>query len=907
MGTFAQGTAEWVFRSSCQAGVLIAIVWILQAAMGRRLTPFWRHALWALVLVRLLAPVIPESRWSVFNAFDGRDGGGGRAGRTVERGWAVPSAVEVKPGPDGANVSSAAAPSLAGTLGSDVLREPWSKRVSGPSSEMTGAVGLPLLGSLESDSTVEGPLAHDAGMARDDAGAVIASGWASGLVWLWWTGLVGLMGRLIGQNLAFRARLHRSGVPADRAVRELMDRCRDRMGVRCRVDLVCCAWIQSPAVYGILRPRLLLPLRLQREFSPSELTHVFLHEMAHVRRGDLWLNGLMQVAQLLHWFNPLVWFALERMRHDRELAADALVLAVTGESEARAYGRTILQVLENWVKPGICPATVGILEDPGQLADRMRAIAGYRGTGRSQWWAGLVLLGVSMVALTDRTTVGGEIRTAPVMLEARFAGLKALVGQAGGGSLAGILALPETARLREKILEKGARSAKAWMGESGPGIDSWARLLGWAVDEESLVEIHEGKQGVEGWALALRLDPKDCPSLRETWSRDARGDEQTARSVRVRELKGWTILGVGDRCFEALMNRVEAIGSGSLLEGGSVAEGNADLAKLALPWVPGWKPAGGTSVWPRASWRVDLHGGGLRTRATLTFPRAFEWVLSEWQVPTNQLRDPLVHFLAKRGFVEGFDRDAWFEQAHSDGRSQQVFEWALAGPPWRQYFVASTDDAQGVLGRLADKGAPEVFRLTGFPSTRAEMRRSEGDTRLDLVGIPYFQPFLASTTAGGRPILAGGLSPMRRDGEAAPRALLEQLDGRPNLVSYEWETTGRAVVSREASGVETWGTVGRLQQLKELEQFRHLMRARERGKVPLGARGSIQVPGGQWMDAVAARLGDTITEVTQTGPAELTWVRLSQLGANAEEWVRLLEWMEDESTPTPARTHRLPR
>lgn len=65
-------TLELLFRqvlaASLSASILAAIVWLLQVATGKRLGPAWRHALWLVVLVRLLVPILPESRLSLFNA-----------------------------------------------------------------------------------------------------------------------------------------------------------------------------------------------------------------------------------------------------------------------------------------------------------------------------------------------------------------------------------------------------------------------------------------------------------------------------------------------------------------------------------------------------------------------------------------------------------------------------------------------------------------------------------------------------------------------------------------------------------------------------------------------------------------------------------------------------------------------
>src|SRR5216110_621519 len=56
-----------LWRSSWQAAVLAVLVLVVQFALRTRLTARWRHALWAIVLLRLLIPVTPPSHWSLFN------------------------------------------------------------------------------------------------------------------------------------------------------------------------------------------------------------------------------------------------------------------------------------------------------------------------------------------------------------------------------------------------------------------------------------------------------------------------------------------------------------------------------------------------------------------------------------------------------------------------------------------------------------------------------------------------------------------------------------------------------------------------------------------------------------------------------------------------------------------------
>ena len=54
---------------------------------------------------------------------------------------------------------------------------------------------------------------------------------------------------------------------------------------------------------------------------------VLLHELAHLKRHDLAVNWLLGLLQSVHWFNPALWLVFRRVRADREVACDELVLA----------------------------------------------------------------------------------------------------------------------------------------------------------------------------------------------------------------------------------------------------------------------------------------------------------------------------------------------------------------------------------------------------------------------------------------------------------------------------------------------------------------------------------------------------------------------------------------------------
>ena len=99
--------------------------------------------------------------------------------------------------------------------------------------------------------------------------------------------------------------------------------------------------ISSPQVTGLRRPTILLPAR--RVLTSEEAALALAHELAHLRRGDLWLGWIPALAQRLFYFHPLVAWAMREYALSREAACDAQVLAQPG-TEAQRYGHLLLRL-----------------------------------------------------------------------------------------------------------------------------------------------------------------------------------------------------------------------------------------------------------------------------------------------------------------------------------------------------------------------------------------------------------------------------------------------------------------------------------------------------------------------------------------------------------------------------------
>ena len=107
--------------------------------------------------------------------------------------------------------------------------------------------------------------------------------------------------------------------------------------------------IVSPLTYGILRPVIILPKRMDWE-DHNSLYFVLTHELAHIKRWDAAWKLCLAAVLAVHWFNPLVWMMYALANRDIELACDEKVIRTVGSKRRVAYAR----VLVEWEARGSC-------------------------------------------------------------------------------------------------------------------------------------------------------------------------------------------------------------------------------------------------------------------------------------------------------------------------------------------------------------------------------------------------------------------------------------------------------------------------------------------------------------------------------------------------------------------------
>lgn len=303
---FLDFASHWLLRASGEAGVLVLAVLALRAALGTRLAPAWRVALWMLVVAKLVLPACIPTGFGL--------GGWNLAG--LQR----PKAVFLE------------------------------QRVSSAGEGFAPVVADAAMGRTPETSSIPSAAAAPAQRGR-------AFTWRGLLVTVWLSGGLLLLVVAVSRQSRFARDVSRRPLASDLALLAQVVQLRRLAGVRQNIQVRLMPAGTTPAITGVFKPVLLLPENWQEHFDGIRLRHVLLHEILHVRHRDLLWNWIVLALQALHWFNPLVWLASARFQADRELRCDAAVLRLLAPQERLDYGRTLLHVQETFFAP---PAIAGL-------------------------------------------------------------------------------------------------------------------------------------------------------------------------------------------------------------------------------------------------------------------------------------------------------------------------------------------------------------------------------------------------------------------------------------------------------------------------------------------------------------------------------------------------------------------
>jgi beta-lactamase regulating signal transducer with metallopeptidase domain len=212
---------------------------------------------------------------------------------------------------------------------------------------------------------------------------IVAAIWLSGSI-LWWS--------VAGYRLCRFRLLLRSASPAPPALQQRADQMARRLGLpRCpRVYLLPAP--VTPLLWAVAgAPCLLIPAVLWARLTEEQQETLLAHELAHLRRGDPWMRQLEIVILGLYWWHPVVWWARNQIQEAEEQCCDAWVL---------------------WALPGAAESYAAALLETVAYLSRLRPVVPLGASGAGQTY----LLRRRLTMILQGTTPRALSRTAVVAL-----------------------------------------------------------------------------------------------------------------------------------------------------------------------------------------------------------------------------------------------------------------------------------------------------------------------------------------------------------------------------------------------------------------------------------------------------------------------------------------------------------
>jgi len=485
-----------------------------------------------------------------------------------------------------------------------------------------------------------------------------------------------------------------------------------------------------------------------------------------------------------------------------------------------------------------------------------------------------------------------------LIAQVHFAGAGQISADTNALAFTNLWCSPEAHALRAQTLDKLSRAPYEWLKAkispaAGDGTAQLRPLLDDMLSAEWFLQIRESSNASPEYVLAIHLDSDhalrwdmNLKTILESWTQLPAQKSTFAGQTGWRLVKheppdligcvrvgNWVVCGCGQNELPLIQEIAVRILAGKR----PTPPLNNDWLTAELDWprLAQLFPVLGAVDLPPMQWQATGRGGNLNFLGKLTCPQPLPILLEKWRVPTNTIHRPFVSFAAARGLAPWLEKQGWAQPYEISPVPNQLFVWAMAPIPLQTFAAVPVADADHALAQLGQKLSAHTNwqGLFTMPFTMVMTNR-----QISWRGVPFVAPNVQALHEPAGDFLVAGVFPNGPKTQPIPAELLREL-GQSNLVYYDWENTAE-----------------RLKQLPQLTQLGLMLtRHKQLDSDSAAAR---------WLKRIGPTLGATATEITQTAPNELTFLRKAPGGFTAFELIALANWLE--ATNFPGCDLRLP-
>ena len=366
------GLIESTVYLSVTALVILLFKWIFK----NKLSAKWHVWIWALLAIRLVLPSLPESSFSIFNAFDIPENSDTEVREELgmpdyEKDKLIYGASEIQAEkitilPEGTDT----------TLAEDTSAE-----------------------SLKTDETTE--IKENARKVQNlDSIINLVRFSGSGILFVYFLVVYIICVRRVSNSKS-----------TDEKTQELLQECKRIVGVRRRVSVISTG--TSPMLMGIVKPQIILP----DGYTDEEKKNIIIHELCHLKGGDIYLLWIAMIVLCLNWFNPVMWLCFFLFRRDIEVYCDERVLRYIDSKKNYAS----LLVKTALKKNSFIAGTTSLQNGEKEVERRVKYMAYFKKP--NVWWTLLLIViavVIGVVCLTDPKEKSREKETVGDVTEERL-------------------------------------------------------------------------------------------------------------------------------------------------------------------------------------------------------------------------------------------------------------------------------------------------------------------------------------------------------------------------------------------------------------------------------------------------------------------------------------------------------
>lgn len=359
-----------VLSLSVMSSIIAIIIILTRKLLKDFINPKFYMMLWAIVLIRMIVPYMPESRISVFNLFSNNVG---EITYTNSQNIIVPKEstnnIQIQPNHDNTLKTTNNNKLLQNSKGIENLEVTY-KNAATPNE-------VPVKKSVKID-------------------------YMSVLSLIWFVVMSLSILVVVILNMRFFIVSRKYVEKKDLASMLLLEKCKKILRIKRNIRIFIIPDSKSPFIASVINPKVYIPQRLVESIEDEQLKFVLMHELTHYKKGDVLLNYFICMLTIIHWFNPILWFVCREINRDRELACDNRVLEALDESESISYAMTLLNLAKCYAKNRPFLSFASFCKTKKQIERRIDMINNFK-KGSYKFSAFVVILCISLgsVLLTD--------------------------------------------------------------------------------------------------------------------------------------------------------------------------------------------------------------------------------------------------------------------------------------------------------------------------------------------------------------------------------------------------------------------------------------------------------------------------------------------------------------------------